>query len=351
MRKSGTRGYSGYRGRRPSGKRWLILALILVLIAAVIFLAAQRYMVYNMDGSYRFELPWSRHVSPAAPAPQRRSPQDLEIVIEEPEPVADVLLHAQELDASALNGGMTRELEALPESVNAVAIRLKTAEGDLLYPSALANAIEAKAVTGGSIARSAIEDLIGSDRWAIARIAALHDSRFAAAHAAEAAILQKAYRNTVWYAPDSSYKLAPEKEPAREYHSAIAAEVAAMGFDELLFDEFGYPTAGRLNTIDASARDMTKQEALSLLADNLREAVSDYDVTLSVVMDEASVLAGGSEQSGQELSALAVRFDRIYVPTTPEGIPALQTALLPYTAELVPILAEPLDEGAYLISP
>ena len=351
MRKSGTRGYSGYRGRRPSGKRWLILALILVLIAAVIFLAAQRYMVYNMDGSYRFELPWSRHVSSAAPAEQRRSPQDLEIVIEEPEPVADVLLHAQELDASALNGGMTRELAALPESVNAVAIRLKTAEGDLLYPSALTDAVEARAVTGGSIARSAIEDLIGSDRWAIARIAALHDSRFAAAHAAEAAILQKAYRNTVWYAPDSSYYLAPEKEPAREYLSAIAAEVAAMGFDELLFDEFGYPTAGRLNNIDASARDMTQQEALSLLADNLREAVSDYDVTLSVVMDEATVLAGGSEQSGQELSALAVRFDRIYVPTTPEGIPALQAALLPYTAELVPILAEPLDEGAYLISP
>lgn len=350
MRKTGTRGYSGYRGRRPGAKPWLVLALVIILAAAVAFLIAQRYMVYDVGGSYHFELPWLRRADSTAPAAQRRPGQKLEIVIEEPEPMADVPLHARELDASALSGSMARELEALPESVNAVAIRLKTVEGDLLYPSSLTDAIEAKVVTGGSIARSAIEDLIGSGRYAIARIAALHDSRFASARKLEAAILQKAYKNSVWYAPDSSYYLAPEKELTREYLSAIAAEVAAMGFDELLFDEFGYPAAGRLSNIDASARDMTQQEALSLLAGNLRDAVLDYDVTLSVVMDEATVLSGGNEKSGQVLSMLATSFDRVYVPTTPERLPELQAALEPYTAELVPILAEPLAEGAYLIS-
>ena len=44
-----------------------------------------------------------------------------------------------------------------------------------------------------------------------------------------------------------------------------------------------------------------------------------------------------------------ILFDRVYVPTTPEQIPALQAALEPYPAELVPMLREPVDEGTYLI--
>ena len=51
MRDSGTRGYQGYRGRRGGGRRWLILVLALIILAAAAFLAAQRYIVYDMDGN------------------------------------------------------------------------------------------------------------------------------------------------------------------------------------------------------------------------------------------------------------------------------------------------------------
>ena len=358
MRNTGTRGYSGYRGRR-GGKQWLILALVLVLLAAVIFLLAQRYLVFHGDGSYHLELPGSGQTD-AAPAPQATG-QELEIVIEQPEEEAAQIeqtavqqsaaqpLRAQELDASALSGSMERDLAALPDAVNAVAVRVKTVGGDLLYPSALQLAIDAGAVQGSSIARSAIEDLNASEYYTIARLSALHDSRFSFAHMTDAAVLQKAYRNNIWYAPDSSFYLAPEKELTREYLTAIAAEVAELGFDELLFDEFGYPAAGRLNNIDASARTVSMPEALATLADNLKETAAEHGVRLSVVLDEATVLSGGNEKSGQELAALAGIFDRVYVPTTPEQLPALQAALAPYAAELVPILQEPVDEGTYLI--
>ena len=55
----GTRGYSSYRGRR-NGKKWLAALLALVLLAACGFLATQRYIVYEADGSFRFELPWKQ---------------------------------------------------------------------------------------------------------------------------------------------------------------------------------------------------------------------------------------------------------------------------------------------------
>lgn len=358
MRNTGTRGYSGYRGRR-GGRTALVVALALLLLAAAVFLLAQRYMVFHGDGSYHLELPWARKIDDA-PAPQKTA-QELEIVIEQaereaadeapaqPEPGAAQPLRAQELDASALSGSMERDLAALPETVNAVAIRVKTVGGDLLYPSALQLAIDAGAVQGSSIAKGAIEDLNRSDYYTIARLAALHDSRFSFAHMTDAAVLQKAYRNNIWYAPDSSFYLAPEKELTREYLTAIAAEVAELGFDELLFDEFGYPAAGRLNNIDASARTVSMPEALATLADNLKETAAEHGVRLSVVLDEATVLSGGNEKSGQELAALAGIFDRVYVPTTPEQVPALQAALEPYAAELVPILQEPVDEGTYLI--
>ena len=345
------RSYTGYRGRRSNGKRWLILILVLILLAATAFLAVQRYMVYDMDGSYHFELPWLRRTGSGQPPPRRDTPQELEIIIQRPdEPAVAQPMCARELSAAALAGGMSRVLGELPENINAVAIRLKTVDGDLLYPSALSAAIEAKAVAGSSIAESSLRELTASDYYTVARLAALHDSRFSFAHMTEAAIEQRAYKNYIWYAPDSSFYLAPEKELARQYLVSIALEVAALGFDELLFDEFGYPPAGRLSNIKTEARDMTQEEALSLLADNLREALRDTDTLLSLVMDEKTVLDGANAKTGQSLAALVPRFDRIYVPTTEENIPALREALAPYGAALVPILDAALAEGPYLLS-
>ncbi len=76
MRYFGTRGYSGYRGRRPGSINWLAILLSAVLLTALCFLFAQRYRVYHADGTSHYELPWShpRNAADAEPG--------LEIVIE-----------------------------------------------------------------------------------------------------------------------------------------------------------------------------------------------------------------------------------------------------------------------------
>ncbi|MBQ9459689.1 MAG: hypothetical protein IJU66_07120 [Oscillospiraceae bacterium] len=350
MRNTGTRGYTGYRGRRSNGKRWVAALLVLLLLAALASLAAQHYMVYDKDGSYHFELPWMHFGKHVEKTQLRGARPQLEIVIEQPDAPPVIPLHAQELDASALAPTVSRALKALPKDVNAVAVRLKDASGMLLYPSALSEAREAGAVSGDAAGADAIKELTGSGYYTIARVSALHDSKFSAAHKADAAIQQKKYGGELWYAPDSTFYLAPEKELTRQYLAKIAGELAALGFDELLFDDFGYPAVGRLNNIQTSGREMTQEAALALLADNLRDPLLGTSTKISVVMDEKTVLAGSDAKSGQVLAELAVRFDRIYVPTTEEKVPELLEALAPYTAELVPILSSAPAEGAYLIS-
>ena len=249
-----------------------------------------------------------------------------------------------------LRGNADAALAAVPEGANAVALRLKNARGELLYASALQEAIDVNAVKGGSGANAVIAALTGSEVYTIARINATHDSLYSFAHMADAGVLQLNYAGYIWYDPDSTFYLAPEKSAARQYIVSVARECAELGFDELLFDEFGYPTRGRLNNIDESARTLSKSAALAQLAEELRSGTEAYGVRLSVQLDAATVLAGGNETAGQDLAALAAVFDRIYVETTVEQLPALTAALEPYDAELVPILSEAPASGSYLLT-
>ena len=351
-----TKGYRSYHGKGGAGRIVLIVLLCLILLAAVGFLVLQRYAVYDSDGNIRFELPWRSEKEPDVTpeqdpaAPPADEKPDVEIVIEEPPKTQLKELHVQELDQSVLRGSAETALAALPEDINAVAVRVKNSAGELLYDSKLSEAVDAGAVKGGSISRAAIETLTASDRYTVARINATHDSIYSFAHMKDAGVLQLKHQGYIWYDPDSTFYLAPEKSAARAYITAIARECAELGFNELLFDEFGYPPRGRLSNIDESERTMTKQEALSLLAGELRESVKEQGVRLSVELDAQTVLTGSNEKTGQVLSSLAAEFDRIYVPTTAEQLPELRTAMEPYDAELVPILSGPAAEGSYLLA-
>lgn len=348
-----TKGYHSYRGRSSAGKTALVVVLCVILLVAVGFLVLQRYAVYNADGTIHFALPWREEQS----APEHGATGDagsdgdaaggVEVVIDTPQEDAQEL-HARELEESVLRGSAESVLAALDEEINAVAVRVKNEKGELLYDSKLTAALDAGAVKGGSISRAAIDTLTGSGRYTIARLTATHDSVYSFAHMADAGILQLNHKGYIWYDPNSTFYLAPEKDAARAYLASLARECAELGFDELLFDSFGYPPGGRLSNIDESARTMTKSEALTLLASELRAGVEDFDVKLSVQLDAETVLAGANEKTGQSLALLAEQFDRVYVETTAEQLPALRAAMEPYSAELVPIVAEAV-EGSYLL--
>ena len=195
-----TKGYRSYHGKGGAGRIVLIVLLCLILLAAVGFLVLQRYAVYGSDGSIRFDLPWKQTEEPSGPsAPDGASrtpdaPDDSpNVIIDEPEPPAKpelTELHGAELSESVLRGSADAALAAVPEGANAVALRVKNAQGELLYDSALQEAIDVNAVKGGSGANAVIEALTGSEVYTIARINATHDSLYSFAHMADAGAAQ-----------------------------------------------------------------------------------------------------------------------------------------------------------------
>ena len=344
----GTRGYSSYRGRGGGGKKLLAVLLVLIVAASAAFLAAQRHVVYEADGSFYFDLPWGRKTEQPQNTVNENvsgTPQeDLEIVVEQP---ADTNLYACELDESVLRGSWEATVETLDQQINAVAVRVRAADGTLSYDSQIRDAIDCGAVTGSSVARGAIKGLTESDYYTIACFSTLHDNYFSFAHMVDAAVQQINYSGYIWYAPDSTFYLAPEKEAARTYLSALASEVAEMGFDELLLDEFAYPAKGRLNNIKTDERTMTQSAALCLLADEMKAAIGESK--LSVRVDEATFLAGSNEASGVNVSELAKHVDRVYVETTTEQLSTLRELAEKYGCELIPILADAAPDGSYFI--
>lgn len=351
-RVKGTRGYNNYRGRGSGGKKLLAVLLVLVVLASAAFMIAQRHVVYEADGSFHFDLPWGKPAAgektdaPPLSGSVPSTPQsDLEIVVETP---ASTDLCAYELDESVLRGSWEATVEMLDKQINAVAVRVRAADGTLLYDSHVADAAECGAVVGSSVARAAIKGLTESDYYTIACFSTLHDNYYSFAHMVDAAIQQINYSGYIWYATDSTFYLAPEKEAARAYLAALASEVAEMGFDELLLDEFGYPTAGRLSNIKTDERTMTQIAALCLLADELKAAIGERK--LSVRVDEATFLAGSNEASGVDVAELIKHVDRVYVETTEGQVPTLQELAEKYGCELIPILADAAPVGSYFIA-
>ncbi len=348
----GTRGYNNYRGRGSGGRKLLAVLLVLIVAASAAFMVAQRHVVYEADGSFHFDLPWGKRptekkadASPNGESAPKTPQSDLEIVVEAP---ADTNLYACELDESVLRGSWETAAAALDGKINAVAVRVRAADGTLLYDSHVADAVDCGAVVGSSVARTTIKALTESDYYTVACFSALHDNYFSFAHMVDAAVQQINYSGYIWYAPDSTFYLAPEKKATRTYLAALAAEVAEMGFDELLLDEFWYPTAGRLSNIKTDERTMTQSAALCLLADELKAAIGESK--LSVRMDEETFLAGSNEASGVNVAELIKHVDRIYVETAKEQLPALNELAEKYGCEMIPILADAAPDGSYFIA-
>ena len=113
-------GYTGYRGRRR-GRGVLAVVLVVILLLACGFLFAQRYMVYDADGSVRFEFPWIKKTpqddtANGGDSGDDKKQDDLEITVQKPV-IKDT--YAVELGADALGSDWQAALDGLDKDVNA----------------------------------------------------------------------------------------------------------------------------------------------------------------------------------------------------------------------------------------
>lgn len=338
---AGAKGYRSYRGRGSRLKILLAVLLCLVILAAVGVILLQEHIVFDENGHPRLEVPWREE-------PEEEDPGELDLVIQEPEGPPEVRAWLLE-ETPLTRAGWEAAREELPADC-AYAVTMKDGSGRVYFDStaAVRDAVETSLDT-----TAALEALTGSgtegETYAIARLACLLDPI-----AARADVEGMGLKNTggyIFYDGNNLNWLDPGKTGTQEYLGGLAVECAALGFDEILLTEFGFPTEGKLDKIAYPEAGM--QESLRALLTAIRTALDEAgyeEVLLSVELPAETILTGRDENAGLVLEEIAPQADRIYAAATEEQVDALSQAAADAGGTFVPeFQAEPGREGSCLV--
>ena len=318
---SGTKGYRSYRGRMPKGRIALMVILILVIVVSAAVIWLQNYVVYTADGQIRLELPWQREETP--PAEEETLPEeDVEVIVQEPEgppQVTALSLEAAPLTQAAWESAQAAFSGTAP-AYNAAAVTLKDSGGHIYFA---ASGAAGGTVSAAEDTAAALTALTEGDAYTIARMSCFLDPI-----AARADVEGMGLKNTggyIFYDGNNLNWLDPNKPAARQYLCALAREIAAMGFDEILLTDVGYPTEGPLDKIDYGGA--ARAAAVRTVLVELGEALAEYEVALSIQLPPEVITSGADDTAGLVLADIAPLVDRIYAVTTAEQVPALTAAV------------------------
>ena len=331
-----SRKYYSYRGRRNRTKTVLTVVLLAVILAAVVVILLQRHMVYDETGTPYLELPWQREEEQPVETPPL---EELELTIENQTPLAP------EMQAVLLPEGQLthqRREECLQSAGCETAVL--TLKGSRVY-------FDAQAALSGTVSvaedtAALLASVTAGEAHSIARMSCFHDPV-----AANSDVENLALKNTggyIFYDGANSQWLDPAKPAARQYLCALAQEIAALGFDELLLTGVSYPTEGKLDKI--AYGDAPKEENLLAFLGELRAALEPYAVVLSVEVPAAVVAEGRDDAVGLTLAGVAAAADRIYAPAAPEQAEAFAAAVEAAGADFVPMVEGSAPEnGSWLM--
>lgn len=316
---------NSYRGRNSAWKPLLAVFLLLIIAVSVGFLLLQDHIIYDEDGRLYLDFLPERPApggTGSAPGPEI-PPEDMTIIIERPDPKEEEkryfvyeLAHMPLTDWAA----HAAELPADEVTPDAVCITVKDGEGYVYVDSVAAAALGRRSVVVKDTTEQAIADMTAEEApAAIARICCLRDPRAAIIDVRGLGLRQRT--GYLFYDESGASWLDPAKDAVRKYLTGLAGECARMGFDELLLTDLCYPSDGKLETINYG--DVPKNENLAAFLKEMRAAVADEEVRLSVEVPAEVILNGSSETMGLVLTELAELVDGIYVRTAAAEAPQL----------------------------
>lgn len=274
-----------YQNKRRAKTLLIVVAIaaaVLFLFCLCRFIYLQRYLVYSdKEVSLNYDQDLDKDYDQTIPA---WSDDTLEIITEEPVVQTSGILNApletltgyyittqMLLDMDTVNSALPQG-DALPDTLM---LDLKSIYGNFYYSS------DAPGAMTSSADISAIDSMItrlGAEPglYLIARIASLSDTNFALANQSCGLPLRS---GALWMSAEGCYWLDPMAEPVQEYLASIAEELAYMGFDEIVFDDFRIPDSQNI----VYKTEGTREEAAAAAASQLRERLSDLSVRVSFV--------------------------------------------------------------------
>lgn len=266
-------------------KRIAIAALILLVVAVLAWgmwiIWLQRFVVYTRDDGAVIDFDQSETLPAGELAVPAEEDTQIELYYNEGDNKVNVGLELTQLkgyyvttdELAADPNGVWDRLETLPANT-AVMLDLKSIYGEFYYSTntgrpkidgAKASAVDAL-----------IDNLKNSKLYTIARVPALRDREFGLENVSSGMAVSGGY---LWLDEEGSYWLDPTKENTIAYLMNIAKELQALGFDEVVFDDYYFPDAEEIVfTAD-------KQQALENTAQTLVTGCSSNAFAVSFVSD------------------------------------------------------------------
>lgn len=246
-----------------------ITVLILFLVGLVVWMCwavwVERYVVYTRDGAHLdFSLSSGEIEGVSAVAPSVE--ETIGVYYNEGEgkitpDTSLTRLAGYYADAQALSEDMeavSAKIMALPSGA-AVMLDVKSIYGNFYYSSKVDGA-----VTSDSVDIAAMDKLISGLKdkglYTIARLPAFRDRSFGLEHVSSGLPTEAGY---LWSDENSCYWLNPEDSGTMMYLVSIVSELKKLGFDEVVFSEFRFPTT------DQIVYEGNKTEALTKAAQDL----------------------------------------------------------------------------------
>ena len=334
----------GYRGRRTITDilRFIAIALAVVVgLMLAVMLYLQKYLVYTDDG-VRLELPPFLQMfrqgeeesnppgSASLPEPGSVSLiEEPDVSQQEPDPVPepnpepkDVGSALQLSVAEARDGSAAAKLEAAGAQV--LVLEVKDQMGQLAWHAEPAIAGWSN-VNGPQQAAEALKRWNEGEIYTVARVHCFRDDTVPYYNNNFA--LRWAGNDWNWYDELGLRWTSPGKEEIRAYNAALCGELAAMGFDEIVLEEFYFPIQGKLDTIrrgesyDSSQFTAQVEDFLT----KVQEAVEPYGTKISLRVGRET-LTGGENVSGVTTQMIEQYAYRVWVEQ--DGLSPAPAALL-----------------------
>jgi len=319
-----------FRGKKKLFKVLAILGFAVAaaaIIAGLVFLYLQRYVVYTGDGA-RLELPASISRTPGTtftpvddvPLPEPIL-QTTAPATPEPEPALAPRPVSQKKTARYLTVSQLLSDEPLDSDV--LFIRIKNEIGTLYYSSDAFPEMRSKADIDNDALRKKLSLLKSRGTYLVACISCYDDEYTAAVHPE---YTLKDGDGSIYRDSKGSAWLAPSSNEVNSYLIEIAAELSKFDFDEILLYNFSFPTdtasifsesvTGLEDEpeADSAPRDVAEQfgtaqdraSALSAAGKLICDSIHDLGL-------RCSVIAGSADLENTPLANFTLYFDTFYL--------------------------------------
>lgn len=331
------RDVGGYRGRRTITDILKLIAIVLAVLVVVVLggiFYLQRYVVYTDEGA-RLELPpflqflrWEREEKEPVGSGSQPDLSDVSFT-EEPAGSGSASLPEQAQSAGfalelpvddVVSGAAAGKLEQA--GAEALILEVKNQEGQLVWHSAQAAADRAQ-VNGSQANSDALARWNQGEIYTIARVCCFRDNSVPYYYNKMA--LRVSGGN--WRDELGLRWMSPAQADAQAYIAALCGELAQLGFDEIVLEQFAFPTAGRLDRITRgdSYDPAGFTPALESLLAQVEQAVSPYGTKISL-RAERDTLTGAESSSGITGPLLEQHASRVWMA---------EDGLLPAPADLL----------------